>query len=377
MENCHEEQQVIDPHFVKKCVLLALLPGVILMFILLGLDYVNYHHSYDNVTEEIDYYTYNGWPIETIKSEFDNEYKHTLIANYFLEPFRKYKVEYYKSSTEQSVDIRKEGVLDELDAKKKEAEDLEIPGIAVDTSMLQKHYGDIYEGLDTENYYEVKTALAEIPELITALQAEQQESIQEQLDQRKNAIDDIVYVGARYGLWLDSYQQQAATIEASSDDPLTKFKDLDAVKQEAAAQLDAKIVSRGGWATSGKRILIVIGEQHLYMIDNYEIVYDMASSTGIQGHETAAGEFQVYDKTDMVWGYYDIWMPYWITIYFSSGLKNGIHGIPLSPDGTRWWFWDDDVGVNPVTYGCVMPHDEDAKIVFDWADIGIPVSIVY
>ncbi len=347
------------------------------MFILLGLDYVNYHHSYDNVTEEIDYYTYNGWPIETIKSEFDNEYKHTLIANYFLEPFRKYKVEYYKSSTEQSVDIRKEGVLDELDAKKKEAEDLEIPGIAVDTSMLQKHYGDIYEGLDTENYYEVKTALAEIPELITALQAEQQESIQEQLDQRKNAIDDIVYVGARYGLWLDSYQQQAATIEASSDDPLTKFKDLDAVKQEAAAQLDAKIVSRGGWATSGKRILIVIGEQHLYMIDNYEIVYDMASSTGIQGHETAAGEFQVYDKTDMVWGYYDIWMPYWITIYFSSGLKNGIHGIPLSPDGTRWWFWDDDVGVNPVTYGCVMPHDEDAKIVFDWADIGIPVSIVY
>jgi lipoprotein-anchoring transpeptidase ErfK/SrfK len=79
----------------------------------------------------------------------------------------------------------------------------------------------------------------------------------------------------------------------------------------------------------------------------------------------------------MAWGYYEIWMPYWMTIYYAGSSANGIHGIPLSPSGVRWSSWEKRVGVYPTTYGCVMPLDKDVKKLYNWANIGTPVSIFY
>jgi lipoprotein-anchoring transpeptidase ErfK/SrfK len=70
-------------------------------------------------------------------------------------------------------------------------------------------------------------------------------------------------------------------------------------------------------------------------------------------------------------------MPYWMTIYYAGSSANGIHGIPISPDGVRWSHWEDVVGVRPITYGCVMPKDKDAKKLYNWANIGTPVTIFY
>ncbi len=66
-----------------------------------------------------------------------------------------------------------------------------------------------------------------------------------------------------------------------------------------------------------------------------------------------------------------------MTIYYVGNAKNGIHGIPIGADGVRWSDWERYVGIQPMTIGCVMPRDKDAKTVYNWADIGTPVSIVW
>ena len=139
---------------------------------------------------------------------------------------------------------------------------------------------------------------------------------------------------------------------------------------------DKYVISRGSWE-SKKRILISTHQQHMYLIDNYDLYTDFPASTGRYGAATALGEFKVWEKLGTVWGIYDIWMPYWMTIYYVGNAKNGIHGIPIGADGVRWSDWERYVGIQPMTIGCVMPRDKDAKTVYNWADIGTPVSIVW
>jgi lipoprotein-anchoring transpeptidase ErfK/SrfK len=115
----------------------------------------------------------------------------------------------------------------------------------------------------------------------------------------------------------------------------------------------------------------------MYLVEDYEVIKEFPASTGQYGAATALGEFQVYEKLGTVWGIYNIWMPYWMTIYYVGDVKNGIHGIPIGADGVRWSSWEQRIGVIPTTVGCVMPTDKNAKIVYDWADVGTPVSIVW
>ncbi|MEA3357031.1 MAG: L,D-transpeptidase, partial [Patescibacteria group bacterium] len=190
-------------------------------------------------------------------------------------------------------------------------------------------------------------------------------------------VESISFVAPYYRVQLDEPMSKAQEITNHGTDPFQTYINLKEFSNSLAEKLDSAIIARGGTATNGKRILIAIGRQRLYMLENHNIVYEMPASTGIKGHGTAAGEFQVYEKVPMAWGYYHIWMPYWLTVYYSGGLGNGIHGIPISPVSGRWSSWDNVVGVSPITYGCIMPHDWDAKIVYEWADIGTPVSIVY
>lgn len=362
---------------VKQCLLLMIFPAFSFLLVFLSADFAIYQDEIESVQETINEYTYAGWPTQNLKTDFEQQYALPEVETYFLEPLVSKDLTYYEARAEELVENARSEIRAELETYRESEKDLQIPGLEQDTSLLDSYIQDVEENLTAGNFYEIQFLLEKIPEEIENLQAQLQADVQGRLDAMVHTIDSMAFMGGYYWADLSSYQQQARDIAATSADPFTKFEQLNTVKSEAAQILDNRILAHGGTPTSGKRILIVIGQQRLYMIEDYNIIYEMGAATGIQGHETAVGEFAVIDKCEMVWGYYEIWMPYWITIYYSGSLKNGIHGIPLSPDGTRWWFWDDDVGVIPVTYGCVMPHDEDAKIVFDWADIGIPVSIVY
>ena len=65
-------------------------------------------------------------------------------------------------------------------------------------------------------------------------------------------------------------------------------------------------------------------------------------------------------------------MPYWLGIYWVGPIENGIHGLPVSDDG--WKMWEGYIGTR-VTYGCVALTDEHARLLWEWADIGTPVTV--
>jgi lipoprotein-anchoring transpeptidase ErfK/SrfK len=75
--------------------------------------------------------------------------------------------------------------------------------------------------------------------------------------------------------------------------------------------------------------------------------------------------------------YSSIWrlkMPYWLGIYYVGNIENGIHALPIRPDGTV--MWGGFLG-QKASYGCVILSNQAAKLIYDWADIGTRVDIHY
>jgi LysM repeat protein len=123
---------------------------------------------------------------------------------------------------------------------------------------------------------------------------------------------------------------------------------------------------------SGKEILIDISEQHMYAYQDKKLVFSLVVSTGI-GDSTRIGSFQVLDKIPRAYSSrFNIWMPYWLGIYWSGTLENGIHGLPLLMNGVE--LWGNLIG-QPATYGCIESKTADIKKLYDWAEIGTLVTI--
>jgi lipoprotein-anchoring transpeptidase ErfK/SrfK len=121
-----------------------------------------------------------------------------------------------------------------------------------------------------------------------------------------------------------------------------------------------------------KVILVSISEQHLYAYENGMLVYSFIASTGMN-NSTRVGTFYILDKMDNAYGStWDIWMPNWMGIYYSGGLENGIHALPLLSGGGR--LWSGYLG-SPISFGCVVLGVEDAQLLYDWAEVGTEVTI--
>jgi len=121
-----------------------------------------------------------------------------------------------------------------------------------------------------------------------------------------------------------------------------------------------------------KYILVDISEQHMYVYDGDTLVYSFVSSTGMN-NATRIGNFAVQSKIPNAYGAtWDIWMPSWLGIYWSGGLENGIHALPILPNGAT--LWAGFLG-RPISYGCVVLGSYEAQLLYDWAEIGTPVEI--
>lgn len=126
-----------------------------------------------------------------------------------------------------------------------------------------------------------------------------------------------------------------------------------------------------GYAGS-KYILVDLSEQHMYVYEGDALIYSFVASTGINGG-TRIGTFAVQSKIPNAYGStWDIWMPSWLGIYWSGGLENGIHALPILPSGAT--LWEGYLG-RPVSYGCVVLGTYEAQLLYDWAEIGTPVQI--
>jgi lipoprotein-anchoring transpeptidase ErfK/SrfK len=135
-----------------------------------------------------------------------------------------------------------------------------------------------------------------------------------------------------------------------------------------APQQPAAAPSYGG----SKYILVDISEQHMYVYEGDALVYSFVASTGMN-NATRVGTFAVQSKIPNAWGStWSIWMPNWLGIYWAGGLENGIHALPILPNGAT--LWAGFLG-RPVSYGCVVLGTYESKLLYDWAEIGTPVEI--
>jgi lipoprotein-anchoring transpeptidase ErfK/SrfK len=126
-------------------------------------------------------------------------------------------------------------------------------------------------------------------------------------------------------------------------------------------------------ATGEKRIIVNISEQHLYAFQGDTLVHNFIVSTGVD-NSTSVGTFSIVDKIpdaySDLWGF---WMPDWLGLYALGDIENGLHALPVLPDGTV--IWEDALG-KPISHGCVVMNPDNARSLFEWADIGTPVEIL-
>ena len=149
---------------------------------------------------------------------------------------------------------------------------------------------------------------------------------------------------------------------------MVQMEIVDDVTPVTLPQESLPVPSTGG----GKYILVDISEQHMYVFEGDALLYSFVASTGIN-NGTRAGIFAVQSKIPNAYGStWDIWMPNWLGIYWSGGLENGIHALPILPNGAT--LWEGYLG-RPVSYGCVVLGTYEAQILYDWAEIGTPVEI--
>ena len=147
-----------------------------------------------------------------------------------------------------------------------------------------------------------------------------------------------------------------------------EFVDDTPVPTQSEDSVNPPVVASGG----GKYILVDISEQHMYVYEGDTLVYSFVASTGMN-NATRTGLFYVQSKIPNAYGStWNIWMPDWLGIYWSGGLENGIHALPILPNGAT--LWEGFLG-RPVSYGCVVLGTYEAQLLYDWAEIGTPVEI--
>ena len=130
----------------------------------------------------------------------------------------------------------------------------------------------------------------------------------------------------------------------------------------------------GSGLTPVKRIVVDLSEQHLNAYEGDRVIFSFVCSSGAAPYYTRTGEFRVQSKIPNAYGAaWDIWMPHWLGIYWAGGTENGIHALPLMSNGTT--LWAGYLGY-PVSYGCIVLGTEDAEELYDWAEMGTPVTIV-
>jgi len=133
----------------------------------------------------------------------------------------------------------------------------------------------------------------------------------------------------------------------------------------------------GGAAPSGgsKRIEINLTQQHLYAYEGNSLVYSFVCSSGRAPTRTRTGEFRVQSKIPQAYGAtWNIWMPYWLGIYWAGPMENGIHALPILSNGQT--LWAGYLG-HPISFGCIVLGTYEARLLYHWAPIGTPVSIHY
>jgi LysM repeat protein len=135
-----------------------------------------------------------------------------------------------------------------------------------------------------------------------------------------------------------------------------------------------------------KRIVVDLDRQYLVAFENGEVAFEWRISTGVPDAPTSPGVYQVLSHSEKAYGSSSTlcnsaglacgqWeMSWFMGIYaVRPGLVNGFHGSVLLPNGNI--LGDGAIG-QQTTFGCVMSPDDQARQLYEWADIGTTVEII-
>lgn len=135
-----------------------------------------------------------------------------------------------------------------------------------------------------------------------------------------------------------------------------------------------------------KRIVVNLNRQYLTAYENGQVVFEWPISSGVRDAPTSPGIYQILNHDPVAYGSSNtlcnaagvqcgVWeMNWFMGIYeVQPGLVNGFHGGVLLPNGN--YLGGGQVGV-PYTFGCVMSRDEEARLLYEWAEVGTVVEII-
>ncbi|KKU10306.1 MAG: hypothetical protein UX13_C0015G0015 [Candidatus Woesebacteria bacterium GW2011_GWB1_45_5] len=117
--------------------------------------------------------------------------------------------------------------------------------------------------------------------------------------------------------------------------------------------------------TLDKEIVVELSTQQVFVYENGELLNTFLVSTGTSEHPTVQGHFPIWIKLEsdrMTGPGYDLKGVPWV-MYFYQGY--GLHGT----------YWHNNFG-HPMSHGCVNLRTEDAKWLFDWAEVGTVVWVI-
>ncbi len=128
--------------------------------------------------------------------------------------------------------------------------------------------------------------------------------------------------------------------------------------------------------SSTKRIEVNLTEQKVYAYENNQLIYSFLISSGKWGR-THPGTYQIWSKVrsqKMSGGsrengtyYYLPNVPYIMFFYNSQHPKS----MGYSFHGT---YWHNNFGY-PMSHGCVNMKTPEAGLLYQWAEIGTPITI--
>ena len=133
-----------------------------------------------------------------------------------------------------------------------------------------------------------------------------------------------------------------------------------------------------------KRIIVDLTYQWLTAYENGRQVFRWNVASGIQGNPTSPGIYQILTHDEIAHGSsFNLcsaqgcgqWKMNWFMGVYEvrPGLMNGFHGAVVLPNGTL--LNNGLVGV-PATFGCIMSVDDNARSLYDWAEVGTLVEII-
>ncbi len=128
-------------------------------------------------------------------------------------------------------------------------------------------------------------------------------------------------------------------------------------------------------AGSGKKIVISLSRQQLWLYEKGHIIGVHKISSGKWSTPTPTGTFKTYNKISVAYSKaYGLYMEWWMA--FTPDGKNGLHALPFwkLKNGGKLYEGAAHIGT-PVSHGCVRQTVADAKMVFAWAPIGTPVVV--